>query len=262
MKIWLAVAALFAVLLSTTFAHAQTPLDADDCDPPCRAGYYCKDGDCVEKCNPPCPEGMRCTDSGDCVPVQNYNPGNNNTTVDPSKGPLPDEGWSLNATYMGYGTAGAVLLGAVLAAATSEDEEISIPIGIVTTLLGGAMIPVVSVGAASARHNPAVIGQPGFRLAGWIGYGFAMANAVIIIGLSFAAYIPPSLSISVGVLGAAAAIFMALDAKMSYDQAIDLKQKMGITSNQRLRVRPIASVVPDPYYPGKVRAFAGVVGTF
>lgn len=258
MKSWLAVAALFAVLLPTTFAHAQTPYDADDCDPPCRAGYYCKDGDCVEKCNPPCPDGMRCTDSGDCVPIQNYTPGNDNVPV---QGPPPDEGWSLNATYLGYGTAGAVLFGAVLAAATSEDEEVSIPIGIVTTLIGGAMIPVVSVGAASARKNPAVIGQPGFRTAGWIAYGFALTDAVIIIGVSFAAYIPPSLSISVGVLGAASAIFMALDAKTSHDQAIALKQRMG-ASLDRPRIHPIVSVTPDPDRPGAIRAFAGIGGTF
>ena len=153
------------------------------------------------------------------------------------------------------------LLGAVAAAATSEDDEVSIPIGIVTTMVAGAMIPIVSVGAASARKNPAVIGHPGFRLAGWIGYGFAMTDAIILIGLSFAAFIPPSVTVSVGVLGAASAIFMALDAKASHDQAVELKARMG-RADLRPRLRPIVSVTPDPFRPGAVRAFAGVGGVF
>jgi hypothetical protein len=37
------------------------------CDPPCRIGYVCKDGECVSQCNPPCPDNLKCNGKGDCV---------------------------------------------------------------------------------------------------------------------------------------------------------------------------------------------------
>jgi len=36
------------------------------CEPTCRSGYYCRDGECVSRCNPPCAAGERCTDQGEC----------------------------------------------------------------------------------------------------------------------------------------------------------------------------------------------------
>jgi hypothetical protein len=36
------------------------------CVPPCRSGYTCIAGECVEACNPPCPAGERCTAEGEC----------------------------------------------------------------------------------------------------------------------------------------------------------------------------------------------------
>jgi hypothetical protein len=38
-----------------------------ECFPPCRSGYLCHLGRCIEACNPPCPEGERCNESGECV---------------------------------------------------------------------------------------------------------------------------------------------------------------------------------------------------
>lgn len=38
------------------------------CSPPCRNGYACKNGVCVELCNPPCPIGLKCI-KFDCIPV-------------------------------------------------------------------------------------------------------------------------------------------------------------------------------------------------
>lgn len=46
----------------------------DDCFPPCRSGYLCHEGECIEACNPPCPEGERCTDEGECVPAPSAAP--------------------------------------------------------------------------------------------------------------------------------------------------------------------------------------------
>lgn len=51
------------VLLYTSFVQAQA-----SCDPPCRKGYFCRDGQCISECNPPCPVGEHCM-NGDCVPA-------------------------------------------------------------------------------------------------------------------------------------------------------------------------------------------------
>ncbi len=53
------------------------------CNPPCRSGYTCIDGECVSLCNPPCPPGSKCDPKiSDCVPLnpsnyQYYNPSMN-----------------------------------------------------------------------------------------------------------------------------------------------------------------------------------------
>lgn len=38
------------------------------CDPPCRSGFFCRQGQCTSLCNPPCPAGQRCV-KGDCEPI-------------------------------------------------------------------------------------------------------------------------------------------------------------------------------------------------
>ncbi len=42
-------------------------LDTGDCMPPCRAGYFCREGECLSRCNPPCAEGQACSDDGECL---------------------------------------------------------------------------------------------------------------------------------------------------------------------------------------------------
>lgn len=39
------------------------------CVPPCRTGYVCVEGSCVEACNPPCSAEERCTAAGECKAV-------------------------------------------------------------------------------------------------------------------------------------------------------------------------------------------------
>ncbi len=46
------------------------------CVPPCRSGYVCVDGKCVELCNPPCPPGETCDNKGNCVSIQPVSQGN------------------------------------------------------------------------------------------------------------------------------------------------------------------------------------------
>lgn len=41
-----------------------------DCFPPCRNGFVCNKGQCIELCNPPCPSGTRCNGNGECIVVK------------------------------------------------------------------------------------------------------------------------------------------------------------------------------------------------
>ena len=66
---------------SSRTAHDAGTADAI-CRLPCREGYVCARGACVEECNPPCPEGTRCVDGLDCVSVD---PGDD-AGVDPDGG--------------------------------------------------------------------------------------------------------------------------------------------------------------------------------
>jgi len=42
--------------------------DLSACVPPCRAGFFCREGRCVSTCNPPCGGGELCTRNGTCIP--------------------------------------------------------------------------------------------------------------------------------------------------------------------------------------------------
>src|SRR5262245_39550838 len=56
------------LLLAASSVGAEEP-DAPavrSCEPPCRKGYYCRDGECVSECNPLCPSGYLCQDR-ECV---------------------------------------------------------------------------------------------------------------------------------------------------------------------------------------------------
>jgi hypothetical protein len=58
------------------------------------------------------------------------------------------------------------------------------------------------------------------RLAGWIGYGFTIVDALTLIGFaSSGGTVPSGLTYSVAVLGAASSILMAVEAGQVHTQA-------------------------------------------
>lgn len=62
-SLWLAlglVASLIMDLLPTACRSS--------CEPLCREGFVCADGQCVSACNPPCPKGEMCTPDLKCLP--------------------------------------------------------------------------------------------------------------------------------------------------------------------------------------------------
>ncbi|HSQ66259.1 MAG TPA: hypothetical protein VLM85_23715, partial [Polyangiaceae bacterium] len=49
-------------------ARADEPDDTEvECQPACRSGYVCVDGECKSACNPPCASNERCTAKAACV---------------------------------------------------------------------------------------------------------------------------------------------------------------------------------------------------
>ncbi|MBN1612817.1 MAG: hypothetical protein JW940_39710 [Polyangiaceae bacterium] len=118
----------------------------------------------------------------------------------------------------------------------------ALPLGIVATVIGGIMIPVVAMGGASARSDPAVEGLPSLRTTSWVGYAAALVDAAVLIGLSLAdAAAPAAVTGSVGVLGVASCTGMTLDAFESASQAEALGGPQPAT--QRLALTPFATPV-------------------
>lgn len=58
----------FSAFVFSTVSAVYSAEDSTGCYPPCRSGYLCLSGRCVEQCNPPCPANQHCTEKGDCVP--------------------------------------------------------------------------------------------------------------------------------------------------------------------------------------------------
>lgn len=55
------------IFMIITIVGISLASDERLCEPPCRIGFVCKDGECVSQCNPPCPENLKCNGKGDCV---------------------------------------------------------------------------------------------------------------------------------------------------------------------------------------------------
>ena len=63
---------IYYIVVFCIAINAQEPKDKEnsECFPPCRSGYICHKGKCIEKCNPPCPSGTKCTKDGECEPAE------------------------------------------------------------------------------------------------------------------------------------------------------------------------------------------------
>ncbi len=58
---------LLLIVVASLTSSAKVSSTNKECVPPCRTGFYCNDGACIERCNPPCPKGYTCNDSGECI---------------------------------------------------------------------------------------------------------------------------------------------------------------------------------------------------
>jgi hypothetical protein len=128
------------------------------------------------------------------------------------------------ASTFGYIMA-APILGFAGAAAASDEVVPGATLGGMATLSLGISAPIIAGRARRTREITGVEGSYSARLAGWIFYGIAMADAVTLLGLNFAdVYIPDGTVIAVGVVGAASSILFGIDAGQT---ARESKQYVG-----------------------------------
>lgn len=191
------------------------------CNPACEANELCTAaGECVSKCNPACAAGEICTEAGQCAGAA---PGAG-IGVAGTGGPA-NPGWGRKAFVLSIITAivvGGLTAGIVIA----DDETVGLALGIPATLIGAITLPIVASGGKSARRSGNVVGNPGLRLAGWILYGLALGDAVVLIGLGLGdSPAPAPVAGSVGLLGMASAIALGVDARNS---AIEAELKAGM----------------------------------
>ena len=97
--------------------------------------------------------------------------------------------------------------------------------------------PIVAIGGASARNHPSVKGAPALRVVSWIGYGLTIADAGLLIGLSYDNKIDNGQILSVGLLGALSTLGFAIDAGASARQTAALQPQR--VSGARFDFSPI-----------------------
>lgn len=137
-----------------------------------------------------------------------------------------DLSYAKKASTMGYILAVPILVLGVTAGSIQDNTDVSVPLGAAATLVAGIGIPLVATGASKTRRITGVEGSQGMRLAGWIGYGMTIVDALTLIGIgSSGGYVPSGLTYSVAALGAASSVLMAVEAKQVYVQSSELLKK-------------------------------------
>lgn len=146
------------------------------------------------------------------------------------------------AALVGYVAVAPILGLGIGAAATSDEAEPSLALGIPATLIAGVTIPVVAGRARKTRTLTGVSGSPGMRIAGWITYGLTMTDALFLIGMGFAELETGAAPIiAVTLLGSASSIFMAVDAQTTATQAGSVNVNV-----RRVRFEPTLGVTNVP----------------
>ncbi len=134
-----------------------------------------------------------------------------------------------NATILGGALVVPILALGITSGAIYDNPGLTIPMGAVATLIGGIGIPIVAHMSGKTRNLTGVEGNPGLRLAGWIGYGLALSDAVLILGLASGGYdTSGGPTYSVAILGSVASIIMAVEASQTANQAKQLKTSVSI----------------------------------
>jgi hypothetical protein len=130
-----------------------------------------------------------------------------------------------NAAILGSALVIPILGLGITSGAIYDNPELTIPMGAAATLIGAIGIPIVAHMASKTRNSTGVDGNPGMRLAGWIGYGLALSDAVIILSLAAGGTdTSGGPTYSVAIIGSVASILMAIEANQTYKQGKSLKR--------------------------------------
>jgi len=134
-----------------------------------------------------------------------------------------------NATILGGVLVIPILALGITSGVIYDNPGLTIPLGAAATLVGAIGIPIVAHMAGKTRNSTGVEGNSGMRLAGWIGYGLALSDAVILLGLAAGGTdTSGGPTISVAILGSVASIIMAIEANQTHSQAKNLKTSFSI----------------------------------
>jgi hypothetical protein len=110
-----------------------------------------------------------------------------------------------------------------------DNPGLTIPMGAAATLIGAIGIPMVAHMASKTRDKTGVEGSSSLRLAGWIGYGLALSDAVVILSLAIGGTdTSGGPTYSVAVIGSVASILMALESNQTYKQGKALRKTSSI----------------------------------
>ncbi len=166
--------------------------------------------------------------------------------------PQASPGWARGAAVYGI-VAGAVVLGLAIAAENTKSHTYpSAPLGGAGTGLFALSVPIVAVGGASARDNPAVVGEPGLRLWGWIGYGITLANALYLLSYAGKQSPPDGAILSGGLGGATALTLFIIDAFVSASQAQAIADYEARRAPRAARARWTPWLMRDPTAPQRI----------
>jgi hypothetical protein len=130
-------------------------------------------------------------------------------------------GWAKTGGIIGVGTTGMTLIFGSVAASRAAAGKDGTAVGAVATVFLGAGVPVAASAAASARRHTGVRGiGTGPRIAGWIGYGVSMLQAVTMVGIGVAdGTVPSGLILGTTLTGTATGALFTADAFISHKQA-------------------------------------------
>jgi len=124
-------------------------------------------------------------------------------------------GYLLVVPIMGFG----------VASASADTFEEGIPLGAAATIIGAVGIPLVASAGRRLRNEANVDGNRGLRIAGWVSYGLAVGDAIVLLAASGEGIDTSSATVPVAVLGSLASILMAIDVHQTATQAEALQSK-------------------------------------
>jgi hypothetical protein len=194
--------AVSIILGSASYLHAQCTKDVD-----CKGDRICVDGKCVDSHQP----------NAAAPALEN-------------KSKTGSPGWGIGAGVTGFVLSPVMLgLGIGSAVVNNAPDGDGLPLGVSALSVAVAALPVVAIGGASSRSDGNAKGILGLRIAGYSGYGLAIADGIILIITAIASDddISSGAILSTAIIASSSCILLSTDALVSGIQA---KRTLSINS--------------------------------